>query len=223
MFTPRSDNTTDIDTRKQSAFSASMMLSTTRFMLTPAIGYMLLNEMHDEALLCFTVAALTDLVEKMIPDRSHIEVSMDSVADKALTVTCFITLFNLDIITIYFIKAFIARDLAILICSVMIRYLGLSGNADKPTIKKFINMKKYPTLGLEPLTSSKFHVAMQYITIGTLIATSHTLGSDFQYWLMIFLGCCTGITNSSSLVYLYMRMSTFADRFTTTKLARLRR
>lgn len=217
MFTTRLSK--DIHgTPQQRLYTPSLFMSSTRLMLAPAICYMLFNDMHDQALVCFGIAALTDLVENCVPNRSFSDKYMDAIVDKILTATCFITLYNLDIITIYFIKAFIFRDVCILICASMLRYYGFS---ESPTVKRFFRFNEFPTLGLEPLPISKCHTFMQYLTIGTLIGTSHLVGSDEQYWFMIFMGCCTSISYSISMAALYLRFKP-VEHFFSTKIAKWR-
>ena len=182
------------DPARLRVLTPSFVLSATRMASSPAIAYMLLNNMHDKALLVFAAATLTDLAERFIRNRTYSDQMMDVLADRTLIATCLVSLFYADIITIYIVKGNLYRDAIAFAATISMRYLSIS---EQP-LKKFFKFNKYPSLGYEPPINSKVHTITQYLALASLMATGHNVGTDEQYWFMVFVGTCTAVTSLAS-------------------------
>lgn len=153
------------------------LLTFSRIAVTPAMGYFIWNGMNTPALMCFAYAAATDFVDGWIArtfnQNSDVGALIDPIADKILLTTCFVALFNVDILPYFALKAFVTRDLMLLIGGGSMRYLQFS---ERPSFRQYFDFKNYPSLGFEPTRISKVHTALQCLLIIAHLSTSHMIG-----------------------------------------------
>jgi phosphatidylglycerophosphate synthase len=145
------------------------ILTSTRLFVSPAVGYFIWNEMHSHAMLFFTYAALTDLLDGYIARRmnqcSETGAILDPIADKLLLTTCFISLYKIDSIPIWLVGSFLLKDTVLLCGGILLRYRSFEG--DRPSLKRFIDFKTKPAPEFEPTMLSKCNTALQCLVIAT--------------------------------------------------------
>lgn len=159
-------------------------LTVSRIATSPAIGYFILNGMHSPALACFAFAATTDLLDGIIArkfnQQSDVGALLDPIADKLLMTTCFITMYHTGMMPMLFVKAFVGRDIFLLMGCSIIRYFGF----EKPTLKKYFDFRNYPTLGFDPTKISKCNTALQCLCIVLTLGADHMTGiPNYQVFL----------------------------------------
>lgn len=144
------------------------VLTSSRIILTPAVSYYIWNGMHSYALLCFTVAALTDLLDGFIArhfnQSSKVGAILDPIADKFLLTTCFIALNHTSLIPTWLVVSFIGRDLCLMAGGTLLRYFSFINRP--PSFKQFLDFNKHPTSReFEPTLVSKCNTALQCLII----------------------------------------------------------
>lgn len=184
--------------RKTKLITIPNVLTSSRILITPAIGYFIWHEMHLYALSCFTIAALTDLADGYIARHtnqcSDIGAILDPVADKLLLTTCFVSLYHVDLMPIWLVGSFIFRDIALLSGGIVLRYKSFTSS---PGLKQYMNFNKYPAPDFEPTLLSKCNTALQCSLIVTHLGTNHLIGSLPYYDL--FVTCIHALTASTTL------------------------
>jgi cardiolipin synthase len=174
------------DKRKLKIITIPNVLTSSRIILTPAIGYFIWNGMQLHAFSCFIVAALTDLVDGLIARHmnqcSEIGAILDPVADKLLLTTCFVALYHVDLMPIWLVGSFIFRDIALLGGGLLLRYRSFK---TRPNLKQFIDFNEYPAPDFQPTMLSKCNTALQCSTIVTHLSGNHLVGSSAYYDLLV--------------------------------------
>ena len=94
------------------------ILTLLRLLLVAPIAYFLLNDLLLYGVVCFAIAALTDLFDGLIARRvgiSRFGSILDPVADKILLLTTFLCLLHMDKISWVVVAAVLLRDLLIVV------------------------------------------------------------------------------------------------------------
>lgn len=186
------------------------VLTFSRIAVTPAMGYFIWNGMNSQALICFAYAAATDLVDGWIArtfnQDSDVGALLDPIADKILLTTCFVAMFNVNLLPLWVVKAFILRDLLILGGGSSLRYLQFD---ERPSLKKYLDFKNHPTIGFEPTFTSKCNTALQCLIILTHLSTSHLAGVPMYDWSVFGLHATTVFTSMLSLAQYTVRIGTY--------------
>lgn len=94
------------------------ILTGIRLLLIAPVGYFLLNHLYGAAVICFTVAALTDLFDGLLARRvgiSQLGSLLDPLADKLLLLTVLLCLWHIDILAFVVVAAVVTRDLLMVI------------------------------------------------------------------------------------------------------------
>lgn len=193
---------------RQRILTVPNVLTFSRIAATPAVGYFICNGMQKEALICFAYAATTDLLDGLIArtfnQSSDFGAMMDPIADKLMLTTCLICLYNVGIMPLWIVKGLVIRDLMILMGGVVIRYNTFE---TPPTLKKYMDFKNYPTIGLDPTMLSKFHTAILCGLIVTHMSTQHMIGLPVRDYSVTFLHILTALTGTFSLGQYCKRLS----------------
>lgn len=199
-------------------FTIPNILTVSRIAATPAIGYFIWTGAHSQALAFFAYAALTDLVDGFIARKfkqdSDLGAILDPLADKLLLTTCFVALFNVNLMPMWLVKGFIVRDIIIVCGGVVLRYYGF---AERPSLKKFFDLKNYPTVGFEPTLTSKCNTALQCLLIVLHLSTNHFSGDLIYDWGMTFLHWTAACTTTVSFTQYVLRMNYYQTMSKTPK------
>lgn len=132
------------------------LITFSRIALSPAMGYFICTGMYNPALVCFAIAASTDFLDGFLARRlkqeSEFGTVLDPIADKILFATCLVSLYNVDTLPLMLVKSVITRDILLVSVAGYMRWLALE---DKASLSNFLNFKNYPSIGYEPVLSSK--------------------------------------------------------------------
>lgn len=193
-------------------FTIPNILTMSRMAVTPAVGYFIWTGANSQALACFAYAALTDLLDGFIARKfkqdSDLGAVLDPLADKLLLTTCFVALFNVNLMPMWLVKGFILRDIIIVLGGITVRYYGFK---ERPTLKRYFDMKNYPTIGFEPTLTGKFNTALQCLLIVLHLSTNQFVGLPVYDWSMSLLHYGAAATTTFSLMQYTLR----ANRYNT--------
>jgi len=168
--------------------------------LTPAIGYFIWTGMNSQALSCFCLAALTDLMDGFLARRmnqcSQIGAILDPVADKLLMITCFVSLFNVGLIPGWLVGGFVGRDVALLVGGTTIRLMSFKTN--RLSLTEFVDFNKHPMPEFSPSFISKCNTALQCYLILLHLGMKDLIGFEFDESLMTRLHVITACTTAIS-------------------------
>lgn len=186
------------------------VLTSSRILITPVIGYQIWNGMHSHALLCFSVAALTDLLDGFIARRfnqgSRIGAILDPIADKFLLVACFIALNHAQLMPLWLVGGFIGRDLALMLGGALLRYHSFTMRP--PSVRQFLDFSKYPARPeFEPTFVSKCNTALQCLLIVTHLTAHNQTGVQAYDLSISALHALTATTTMVSLAQYTLRAS----------------
>lgn len=192
--------------KAKSVWTLPNILTMSRIASTPVLGYFIWNGMYNPALACFAYAAATDFLDGFIARKfnlqSDVGAILDPLADKLLLITSFIALYNVGLMPFWAVKMYIARDLILVGSGATIRYCTF--NEHEFTWRKFIDLKNYPLLGMDPTLLSKFNTALQCSVVLTHLTTNHMVGTPIYDWSVFGLHILTATTVIGSS-YQYLR------------------
>ena len=208
---PVSDNNSEKKTKnfnENRLLTIPNVLTLSRIASVPFINYFALIQKHEYACLLFLVSGLTDFLDGYIArnfknQSSSIGSILDPLADKLLIGSLTITLSLNSMLPLELAFLILSRDIALILYSLYVRYKII----DKPvTLSKYINLKKYSTVQVQPDMISKFNTILQLALI-TFTLPSVVFSYEYSIYL-IALQYATGIsTILSSISYLYKRGS----------------
>jgi cardiolipin synthase len=162
-------------------------LSLFRIILVPVTVIFLIDGSFFTALAIFTLAGITDALDgflaRVLSQKTVLGAYLDPIADKALLISCFVTLSIMGIIPGWLAVIVVSRDFFII--------LGIS----------ILFMVSVP-FEIRPIFVSKLTTAVQIITIFLALAFK-TLGGDGHPLFMHFLHWLTaGFTTISGFHYI---------------------
>lgn len=183
------------------------ILTISRIATAPALGYFIWNGMYNPALACFAYAAATDFLDGFIARKFNLESDvgtvLDPIADKLLLVTSFVALYNVGLMPLWIVKAFVLRDFILLGGGATIRYFSF--NEHEFTWRKYFDLRNYPLLGVTPTYLSKCNTALQCLLVATHLTTNHMAGSPVYDWSMFGFHMVVGITTAGTLTQYFTR------------------
>lgn len=201
---------TEYKNSQKRIFTIPNILTMSRMAVTPAVGYFIWTGANSQALACFTFAALTDLLDGFIARKfkqdSDLGAVLDPLADKLLLTTCFVALFNVNLMPMWLVKGFILRDILIVLGGITLRYHGFK---ERPSLKRFFDMKNYPTIGFEPTFTGKSSTALQCLLIVLHLSTNHFVGQPIYDWSMSLLHYGAAATTTIALLQYTRRANDF--------------
>ncbi|KAM9364024.1 cardiolipin synthase (CMP-forming) [Pholidichthys leucotaenia] len=178
------------------------LLCVCRILLSPFLGYLIIQQHFDLSLALFTLAGATDLLDGFIArtwpnQKSALGSALDPLADKILISVLYVSLTYAELIPAPLTALVIARDIGLIAAVFWVRYKTVP----KPvTLNKFFN-PCYTTAQLKPTLFSKVNTAIQLCLVATSLAapvfhfTDHVLlqclwyitavtttASGYSYW-----------------------------------------
>lgn len=146
------------------------ILTMSRILSTPVIGWFIVKGYTDYALGVFTVSCLTDWIDGYLARRfnqkSIVGSIIDPLADKLLMTVCTVSLAYVDSIPVLVASLIIGRDVMLSFMSFYYRYKSL---ASPKTLGNFLDIKGNPTITVHPSTLGKVNTGLQMIYIGGLM------------------------------------------------------
>jgi cardiolipin synthase len=152
---------------KENIWTIPNVLSLSRVLLSPVIGYQVLHESYLTAFGLLTVAAISDVVDGQIARRYPSQSSMlgsvlDPLADKCLVSILFITLTLQGLIPWSLTALILSRDLVLIGASFYLRYSTLP---PPRTWARYWDIQR-STLQVTPTSLSKLNTLLQLMTVG---------------------------------------------------------
>jgi len=197
------------DTIKENVWTIPNMLCMTRIVLSPYLGYLIVNGNFEYALSFVAVASVTDLIDGWIArnfrgQQSKLGSFLDPMADKVLVGTMFLTLTYIDLIPIYLTGLIICRDLVLIGAAFQIHYMSIP----KPrTLSKLFDVTN-TNVQLAPMFISKVNTTVQLVMVCATLAApvfdfvDHS-ALEALWWLT------TSTTVTSAIAYIVHRKNTY--------------
>lgn len=162
-------------------------LSLLRIILVPVIVIFLIQELYARALVTFTIAGLTDIIDgplaRMLNRQTKLGSFLDPIADKILLATSFITLSVFSLIPTWLTVIVIGRDFIILLGLVILSVMSI-------------------IYEIKPAFVSKVTTALQLATIFfTLLFKAVVQDISFN-WIIILCWLTAIFTIASGLTYI---------------------
>lgn len=153
-----------------SIWTVPNILTYTRIIATPFIGYNIACGNLKVALLLFTYSCVTDFIDGYIARRfnmkSVVGSIIDPLADKFLMTVCTLSLAYAYSIPPIIASIIIGRDVLLSFMSMYYRYKSLPV---PKTFAKFVSIGQFPTISVHPNMLGKFNTALQMLYIGVLV------------------------------------------------------
>lgn len=146
------------------------ILTYTRIITTPFIGYFITQGQSKAALLLFTYSCVTDFIDGYIARKynmkSIVGSIIDPLADKFLMTVCTLSLAYVNSIPLGIASIIIGRDVMLSFMSFYYRWQSL----DHPkTFKNFVSIGEKPTISVHPNMLGKVNTGLQMVYIGSLV------------------------------------------------------
>ncbi|XP_059053251.1 probable cardiolipin synthase (CMP-forming) [Achroia grisella] len=157
---------------RENVFTVPNILCVTRIMMSPYLGYMILEDNYNLALGLMVFAGVTDLLDGWIArtwknQSSKMGSFLDPMADKVLIATLFISLTWQNLIPLSLTLLIVGRDAALVTAGFVIRYMSLP---PPRTLSRYFDVT-HATAQLAPTFISKVNTAVQLLLVGTTLAS----------------------------------------------------
>lgn len=167
------------------------LLTLLRILLVPLIVIFLIDGEYLKALITFFISGITDALDgflaRLLHQKTILGAYLDPIADKALLITCFLTLSIEGVIPGWLTVVVISRDVIILTGTFILFMMSVS-------------------FEIKPILISKITTALQIITV-LLVLVLKSLPGSFDYSWILFLYWMTAIfTIVSGLKYISVGM-----------------
>ncbi|XP_062863216.1 cardiolipin synthase (CMP-forming) [Trichomycterus rosablanca] len=143
-----------------------------RIVLSPVLGYLIIEQYFNASLGLFVLAGATDMLDGYIArnwpnQKSALGSALDPLADKILISVLYISLTYAQLIPVPLTALVIARDVALIAAVFYVRYKTVPPPV---TLNKFFN-PCYKTAQLKPTLISKFNTAIQLFLVAASLAS----------------------------------------------------
>ncbi|KAM9466674.1 cardiolipin synthase (CMP-forming) [Clarias gariepinus] len=173
------------------------ILCMARIVLSPVLGYLIMEQYFHVSLGLFALAGATDLLDGYIArnwpnQKSALGSALDPLADKILVSVLYISLTYAQLIPVPLTALVISRDIALIAAVFYVRYKTVPPPV---TLSKFFN-PCYTTAQLKPTLISKFNTAIQLFLVAVSLASP-----IFNYTDSVFLQALwyvTAVTTAAS-------------------------
>lgn len=153
----------------ENIYTLPNLLTLTRLVSAPVVGYMILHGEVSLALAVFSYSCVTDFLDGFIARRwnlkSVVGSIIDPMADKLLMVVCTTTLAMTASIPTYVAVLIIGRDVGLVAAASIIRYVSL------PAPKTFLRYWDFSivTVEVHPTMISKVNTGLQMLYLGSMM------------------------------------------------------
>ncbi|ANZ73566.1 BA75_00606T0 [Komagataella pastoris] len=151
----------------ENIYTIPNILTFTRLLSAPIIGYLIVHNHVTSALSLFTYSCITDFIDGYIARKynmkSVVGTVIDPMADKSLMIICTACMAQSHQIPVYLAVIILGRDVLLGLSAVYYRYVSLP----RPkTFKRFWDFS-IPSAEVRPTTISKINTGLQMIYIGS--------------------------------------------------------
>jgi len=189
-------------TPHEDIYTIPNILTFTRLIAAPVIGYLVLHDYHAWAVGLFAYAGITDLVDGYIARRWQLQTVVgtviDPMADKTLMTVLTVCLAVKGALPVWLAVLILGRDVALGIAAIYYRWISL------PPPKTFTRYWDFslPSAEVHPTTISKYNTALQLALIGITTAMP-LIPADIGVALtaMQYIVATTTIWSGASYVY----------------------
>ncbi|KAG7094133.1 hypothetical protein E1B28_007745 [Marasmius oreades] len=154
-------------TLRENIYTLPNLLTTSRIIACPVIGYSILHGQFHVATSLLVYAGLTDLADGYLARRFNMQsvlgTILDPAADKALMTTLTVTLTMKGMIPIPLAALILGRDILLSLSAFYIRYTSLT---PPKTLARYWDFS-IPSAEVHPTGISKINTALQLLLMGT--------------------------------------------------------
>ncbi|CAG8971338.1 hypothetical protein HYALB_00005956 [Hymenoscyphus albidus] len=157
-------------TPHENIYTVPNILTATRLIAAPVVGYLVLHDQHAWAVGLFAYAGITDLVDGWIARKCNLQTVVgtviDPMADKTLMTILTVCLAIKGALPVWLAAIILGRDVALAISAIYFRWISL------PPPKTFTRYWDFslPSAEVHPTTISKYNTALQLGLIGATTA-----------------------------------------------------
>ncbi|KAI4126618.1 MAG: hypothetical protein LQ338_003640 [Usnochroma carphineum] len=191
----------------ENIYTIPNILTCSRLVAAPIIGYLTLNEQHVAALALFIYAGATDLVDGWIARRWNLQTVvgtvLDPMADKTLMTVLTVSLAMKGAMPLPLAALILGRDVLLSLAAIYYRYISLP---PPKTLARYWDFS-LPSAEVHPTGISKVNTALQLALIGWTMGTM-AVGGDLGWWgpegalkFMWYLVATTTIWSGASYIY----------------------
>ncbi|KAL8897754.1 MAG: hypothetical protein Q9207_007043 [Kuettlingeria erythrocarpa] len=191
----------------ENIYTIPNLLTFSRLLAAPIIGYLTLNEQHVAALALFVYAGATDLVDGWIARKWNLQTVVgtiiDPMADKTLMTVLTASLAMKGAMPLPLAALIIGRDVLLGLAAIYYRYISLP---PPKTLARYWDFT-LPSAEVHPTGISKVNTALQLGLIGWTMGTM-AVGGDLGWWgpegalgAMWYLVGTTTIWSGASYIY----------------------
>lgn len=159
----------------ENVYTIPNLLTVTRLIGAPLVGYMVLHGWTTGAFFCFMYCCVTDFLDGLIARQWNLKSAVgsiiDPIADKALMIICTVTLTMTSEVPLYLAALILGRDIMLGIAGFIIRYVTLP--APKTLIRYFDF--SIVTVEVHPAMVSKINTALQMLYLGVIMMKPFTV------------------------------------------------
>ncbi|KAL3263473.1 hypothetical protein ABHI18_001771 [Aspergillus niger] len=154
----------------ENIYTVPNILTFTRLLAAPMVGYFLVHDHHVAALGLFAYAGITDLVDGYIARRWNLQTVVgtiiDPMADKLLMTIGVSCLAVNGSIPVWLAVIILGRDVGLAISAIYYRWISLP---PPKTMARYWDFS-LPSAEVKPTTVSKINTALQLLLVGSAIA-----------------------------------------------------
>ncbi|KAI4220708.1 MAG: hypothetical protein LQ349_008023, partial [Xanthoria aureola] len=191
----------------ENIYNIPNILTFTRLVAAPVIGYLILHEQHVAALSLFIYAGATDLIDGWIARKWNLQTVVgtiiDPMADKTLMTVLTVSLAMQGAMPLPLAVVILGRDLLLSLAAVYYRYISLP---PPKTLARYWDFS-LPSAEVHPTGISKVNTALQLGLIGWTMGTM-AVGGDLGWWgpegalkAMWYLVGTTTVWSGASYIY----------------------
>ncbi|XP_071161353.1 cardiolipin synthase (CMP-forming)-like isoform X2 [Mytilus edulis] len=166
--TPDKDSSKDIKDIKEQIMNIPNVLTMSRIVATPFLGYLVVQEAYTPAFCIFVAAGMTDVLDGYIARNFNqmtvLGSALDPLADKLLVSVLTVTLTMSSLMPVPLAAVILGRDVLLILASLYFRYISLP---PPKTFSRYCDVTN-ATVKLHPSNISKLNTFLQL----TLIASS---------------------------------------------------
>lgn len=171
---------------RENIYTIPNILTATRIITAPAVGYFLINQQAGLAMSIFVYSCVTDFIDGYIARKynmkSIIGSILDPMADKLLMTICTVSLSYISSMPLYLACLIIGRDALLSFMAIYYRYVTLP---PPKTFKRLINIS-IPTVSVHPNLLSKVNTGLQMVYIGSLVLQPAIESIMAENWIESF-------------------------------------
>ncbi|KAI1628799.1 phosphatidyl synthase [Exophiala viscosa] len=194
-------------TAHENIYTIPNILTFTRLLAAPAVGYLILHSQPFWALSLFFYAGVTDLVDGYLARRFNsqtvVGTVIDPMADKALMTIAVVTLTINGTLPIWLAVIILGRDVALAISAIYFRWISLP---PPKTMARYWDFS-LPSAEVHPTEISKINTFLQLLLIGNAmllpvlpeaLVHAYNLTGVFEGWS--YLVACTTVWSGLSYI-----------------------